>query len=130
PTVRFIDAALRGAEQRLMVLALARPDVHDVFPRLWVERGMQEIRLAGLSRKACEKLIRHTLGEVTPEVVAQLAERSDGNAFYLEELIRSVAEGKGDQLPESVLAMAEARFQRLEPAARKLLRTASIFGET
>ena len=130
PSVRFVDAALRGAEQRLMVLALARPEVHDAFPRLWADRGMQEIRLAGLSRKACERLIRHTLGDVTPEIIAQLAERSDGNAFYLEELIRAVAEGKGDQLPESVLAMAEARFQRLEPTARKLLRTASIFGET
>jgi tetratricopeptide (TPR) repeat protein len=62
-------------------------------------------------------------------VVERIVALADGNAFYLEELIRRVAEG-GTELPETVLAMAQSRLQLLEPAARRLLRAASVFGET
>jgi eukaryotic-like serine/threonine-protein kinase len=64
PTVRFIDAALREVRAApWMVLALARPEVHERFPKLWVERNVQEIRLKELSRKASERLVRQVLGE-------------------------------------------------------------------
>ena len=61
--------------------------------------------------------------------VARLVERAAGNAFYLEELIRAVAEGNGDALPETVLAMVQARLERLAPEARRVLRAASVFGQ-
>ena len=42
-SVQFVDSALRRLEDRpLMVLALARPEVHDIFPKLWAEREAQE----------------------------------------------------------------------------------------
>src|SRR6185436_2864894 len=42
-TVRFIDTALRDRGDRpWMVLALARPDVFEVFPKLWAERQRSE----------------------------------------------------------------------------------------
>ena len=62
-------------------------------------------------------------------MLARLVDRAAGNAFYLEELIRSVAEGKGDRLPETVVAMAQARIENLEFSARQVLRAASIFGQ-
>ncbi len=132
PTVRFVDAALRNLHDHpVMVLAHARPEVHDTFPRLWAERRMQEIRLEELTRKAGERLVREVLGDgVSAETVAQLVTRSAGNVFYLEELVRAVAEGKGDALPETVLAMAQARLDALDPEARRLLRGASVFGDT
>ena len=59
PTVRFVDAALRNLrDQPLFVLALARPEVHEHFPRLWAERDVSEIRLGELGRKAAERLVR------------------------------------------------------------------------
>ncbi len=130
PTVSFTDAALRHLKDRpLMVLALARPEVHEVFPKLWAERGAQEIRLGELTRRASEKLVREALGEVVPaETVARIVELSSGNAFYLEELIRAVAEGREEAFPETVLAMVEARLSALEPEARRILRAASVFG--
>src|SRR5262249_20615763 len=130
-TMRFVDEALRElGESRWMVLALARPEVHDLFPKLWADRPMQEIRLAGLSRRAGERLVRQVLGErADPGTIERLVQKADGNAFYLEELIRAVAEGKGDRLPETVLAMVEARLSRLEEQARRVLRAASVFGE-
>jgi serine/threonine protein kinase/tetratricopeptide (TPR) repeat protein len=93
PSVKFIDSALRAVHDKpLMVLALARPEVKDLFPDIFVERGVQELRLKELSRKASEKLVRQVLGETTSDdVVAQIVSTAGGNAFYLEELIRSVS---------------------------------------
>jgi tetratricopeptide (TPR) repeat protein len=131
PTVRSVDAALRTLKDRIfLVLSLARPEVHDLFPQLWAERRMQEIRLAELTGKASKRLVRQVLGDhVSAEATERLVKQADGNAFYLEELIRAVAEGKGDTLPETVLAMVEARLSRLEGEARRVLRAASVFGE-
>lgn len=54
--------------------------------------------------------------------------RSEGNAFYLEELIRAVAEGQS-ALPDTVVGMVQSRLAALEPDARRVLRGASLYGE-
>jgi predicted ATPase len=131
PTVRFVDIALQKLDGLpLMVLALARPEVHDLFPKLWADRRMQELRLRELTRKASEGLVRQVLGDaVSPDTVERLVSQADGHAFYLEELIRAVADGHGDALPETVLAMVQARLTALDAQQRQLLRAASVFGE-
>jgi eukaryotic-like serine/threonine-protein kinase len=102
-----------------------------VFPKLWAERqNVQEIRLKELGRKAGERLVRQVLGDsVGPTTIDRMVKQADGNAFYLEELIRAVAEGKDKVLPETVLAMVETRLGRLSLEARRVLRAASVFGE-
>ncbi len=130
PSVKLVDAALRNlSEHRFLVLALARPEVHALFPRLWAERGVMHIRLDPLDAKACERLAREVVGStMTEERVQRLAERSAGNAFYLEELLRSAVEGRTDA-PDTVLAMAQSRFERLDGESRRVLRAASVFGD-
>ena len=152
PSVSFIDSALRAVHDKpLMVLALARPEVKDLFPDIFAERGVQELRLKELSKKASEKLVRQVLGETTSEeVVTQIVQTAGGNAFYLEELIRSVSmfgvgapaapRPSGDgrprsslapmALPDTVLTMVQARLEALEAEARRVLRAASVFGQT
>jgi predicted ATPase len=132
PTLKLVESALGAlADQPLMVLALARPEVHEVFPQLWAERRVQELRLRKLSRRASEQLVQQALGDaVEPETLRTLVERSEGHAFHLQELIRAVAEGKGATTPPAVLAMVQSRIEKLDPAARRVLRAASIFGET
>ena len=115
-------------DQTFMVFALARPDVHETFPDLWRERNPHEFGLGDLSRKACERLVREILGQLPAEHVERLVVRSGGNAFYLEELVRAVSEGRADELPGTVLAVASARLEALEPETRKVLRAASVFG--
>ncbi len=131
PTVRFVDTALRDLkEQPWMVVALARPEVHQLFPQLWAKRGAQEIRLHPLSRSASERLVRQVLGaEADPTTMARLVAQAEGNPFYLEELIRAVAERKDEALPETVVAMVHARLGRLLDHERQLLQAASVFGE-
>src|SRR5262249_54510091 len=106
-----------------------RPEVHERFPRLWAERGMQELHLSLLSPKASRRLVGAALGEgFTGEAMARLIALSEGNAFYLEELIRAAARGE-QALPETVVAMVQARLEGLDPEARRVLRAASLYGE-
>jgi eukaryotic-like serine/threonine-protein kinase len=133
-TVRIVDGALRNLHDRpFFVLAGARPEVDDAFPGLFRDRAIDRLRLAPLTRRASETLAHAALGasgvRADASVVRNLAERADGNAFYLEELIRAVAAGRTAELPETVLAMVQARLERLDPEARRILRAASIFGQ-
>jgi eukaryotic-like serine/threonine-protein kinase len=132
PTAQFLDRALKELRhQPLFILALARPEVHELFPKLWSKREMQEIRLKQLNRKAIERLARYVLSaSAGAEIIERLVRLSEGNAFYLEELIRRAAEGRGADLPETVVAMVQSRLGALNDEARRVLRAASVFGET
>ncbi len=129
PSVHFVDLALRTLDAApLLVLAFARPEVRESFPDLWSERGLLELRLAALGKRASEKLVRAMLGDGVEDArVGRLVEHASGNAFYLEELVRAEAEGR-DDLPETVLAMIHARLERLDPETRRVLRAGSVFG--
>src|SRR6185437_13022041 len=64
-TVKLCQRALRDlAGSALMVLALARPEIDDLFPEAWTSAA-QVVTLSPLSRKAGERLARQVLG---PEV--------------------------------------------------------------
>jgi tetratricopeptide (TPR) repeat protein len=130
PSEELTDTALRVLRERpLLVLGFARPEIHERHPGLWQQRAVQEIRLPELSRRACDRLARDVLGDgVVPETVAQLWERSGGNAFFLEELLRATVEGRGAH-PETMLAMVASRLESLDAEDRRLLRAASVFGE-
>lgn len=130
PSVRFLDASLRALSDRpLLVLALGRPELLDQFPDLWSDRRVQELRLPELTQRAATDLVTEVLGERADTDTAEaIVQRAAGNAYYLEELIRAVAEGRGDALPDTVLAMAEGRLERLGAGARRILRAASVFG--
>jgi eukaryotic-like serine/threonine-protein kinase len=129
-TVSFLDSALRNLhDQRFMVLALARPEVEERFPDLWAARHRQTIQLAPLSRRAAEQLVTQALTGVADDVMARIVERADGNAFYLEELIRAMAAGRSNGLPDSVLAMVQARLDAEGPEGKRVLRAAAVFGE-
>jgi tetratricopeptide (TPR) repeat protein len=115
--------------RRILVLGLARPEVHARFPRLWQKSGLQEIGLKGLTLRAGERLVRAVLGPDQLASERRIVELADGNAFYLEELIRRAAEGRTD-FPETVLAMVQSRIEALAVEERRILRAASVLGET
>lgn len=130
-TPALLDRVLRNlAERPFLLLGLGRPELHERYPRLWAERDVTEIRLGGLTRRAAETLVRAVLADdVTPARMDRLIERAAGNPFYLEELVRSAAQGRWE-LPETVLAMVHTRLAALAPESRRALRAASVFGDT
>lgn len=132
PSIKLLDAALRElSDKPFIVVAFARPEVRDVFPRLWAGREMQLMTLGGLPKRGAESLVRSMLGDAADaQTMATIVERAGGNAFYLEELIRAVSESRRHSFPETVLGMVEARISAIDPEARRTLRAASVFGKT
>ncbi|HEX8791463.1 MAG TPA: protein kinase [Polyangiaceae bacterium] len=128
-TASLLADAFRAPHQGppCMLLALARPEGLERFGDL--RAIAQEVRLEALTRRASERLVTHVLGELPNAGAHRIVERAEGNAFYLEELIRCLGEGRGEAVSEPVLALAQARVEALDPHARRLLRAASIFGD-
>src|SRR5258705_9262583 len=114
PSVKLFDAALRDLrDSALMVLAFARPEVHDLFPKLWAEREPEEVRLGTLTKSASERLVQQEVGDsVSAEEVAKIVEQADGNPFYLEELCRA-ASARREKIPETLLALIQARLEKV-----------------
>jgi tetratricopeptide (TPR) repeat protein len=135
PTVKVLSTAFRRLSSRpFFVLALGRPEMLELFPNLFAEWSPSTMRLAGLSRRACQNLVSRILGDqATTAMIASIVDRSAGHPLFLEELVRVVAEASSpgtNALPETVLAMVQSRVTNLPPEARRVLRAASIFGET
>lgn len=129
-TVRLVHAALQAlTEQPLMVLALARPEVQDLYPNLWGGLPVQ-LPLSPLPKKASERLVRQILGAAeSPATVARISDQAAGNPLFLEELIRASSDSSGGSAPATVMAILQARIARLTPSARRLLRAASVYGQ-
>ncbi len=131
-TVALIDEALRelrGAP--LLIIALARSEVHTTFPSLWQSHNPSVMVLKELSPRACERLIQQVLSkQVSAESVEWMVAHSGGNALFLEELIRAAAEGPLNRKADTVIAMLQARIGHLEPGPRRAVLAASVFGQT
>ena len=93
--VRRRGAAQPRASSRCWCSRSRAPRCTRLFPELWAERGVARRSGSASSRAAArERLVREVLGEPAPRRARRAARRArGGNAFYLEELIRAVAEG-------------------------------------
>ena len=142
-SLTYLASALkRSHDAAIMLLGLARPEIHEALPDLLGKGAVQEIRLGGITKRAAERLVRFALPQIENERVIHIVERADGNPFYLEELVRWAATGAQrpadertgsvggsiTQLPDTVLLMVQSRIEQLAPTARQVLRAASVFG--
>ena len=119
------------ADAPLCIVGFAREEVHEIIFALGHKNEMFHLRLKGLSRKACERLLHAVLGKnVATGLFAQAIEQSGGNALFLEELIRSFAAGKSTAPSATLVAMLQARVGSLEAGARRAVRAAAVYGET
>lgn len=130
-SIKLLERLLRSVQERpLMILSFARPEVEERFPSLWGGQG-QRIRLAGLSRKASERLVQHALGPATSaDLINRIVAQADGNALFLEELIRAAASPSGAPQPDTVVAMLQSRVGRLPAFQRLLLRAGAVLGQS
>jgi tetratricopeptide (TPR) repeat protein/predicted Ser/Thr protein kinase len=132
PSLRYLDAALRQEPGlRLMVLALADPEIDLIFPGLWGQTDPLRVELGPLSAEEGLEVARNVAGsreEQAREELRELVERSGGHPFFLEELLRARAKGGVGEDPASALAVLSGRLTGLSPEARRALRAASCFG--
>jgi tetratricopeptide (TPR) repeat protein len=127
-SVRALDQALRNlAQQPLMVVGFARPEVREIFPNLWLERDLTELRLPKLTARHCERVLESVLPNAAPALRQVLVERADGNPFFLEELVRALEAGE-TELPDTVLGVVQARLDHLGDELKQVIRAGSVFG--
>jgi tetratricopeptide (TPR) repeat protein len=114
----------------LLVLVTGRPDIFSVFGDLVTTRGLTHVELGPLGKRASIRLLQNLLEDKSAESVERVAQQAGGNPFLLEELARAVAQGRGKELPETVLATAQARLETLSPSLRRVLRAAAVLGDS
>ena len=133
--------ALQGTQS--MALVNFRPDYHAQ----WMSRSYyRQIALSPLGAEASERLLTELLGDdPSLDGLAELiAERSEGNPFFIEEIVQSLAE-QGSLLgergayrlmspleqvsvPASVQAVLAARIDRLGEREKAVLGAAAVIG--
>ncbi|TVT50090.1 AAA family ATPase [Amycolatopsis rhizosphaerae] len=127
--------ATRIRAQRLLIVASYRgEDVHRRHPLrgLLVELvrlpTVTQVELRPLSPTDARAFVEALAeGPLSPETIASVVERSEGNPFFVEELLASCAEGS--DLPAELAEVLLARLERLSPDARRVLRVISVAGE-
>ena len=86
------------------------------------------IDLGPLRRDEALSLARNLI-ESSEETAISCIERSDGNPFYLEQLLRHVEDGSKDTFPASIQSLVLAQMDRLSPHDRQALQAASVIGQ-
>lgn len=133
--------ALLGTQS--MALVNFRPD----YQAQWMSRSYyRQIALSPLGAEASERLLAELLGDDSSleGLAGLIAERSEGNPFFIEEIVRSLAEqesllgGRGayrlvgaiEQItvPATVQAVLAARIDRLSEREKAVLGAAAVIG--
>ncbi|MCI4362909.1 MAG: protein kinase [Thermoplasmata archaeon] len=142
----------RGLPRHFLLLVATYRDVEieegstvaRVLDDLHRERLSHVVALKRLSRAEVERMIGALFDQpVTPEFLDKVYERTGGNPFFVEEVLRSLVEEGilfrvGDRwerksisevsIPSSVRAVVARRLERLSDATQTLLRVAAILG--
>jgi adenylate cyclase len=130
-------------QTRLLVLITCRPEYHGALTRV---SGVQSIALRPLSDAQASALTAELLGADPSlgELAAQVAAHTAGNPFFLEEMVRDLAERgvlhgrpgayqlRGEvaevEVPATLQATLGARIDRLDPTAKQTLHAAAVIG--
>ncbi len=93
-----------------------------------LKRGgaLDRIDLRGLPLDDVATLARSMLG--TDEIAPRVYARTDGNAFFVEEVLRELAESGPQVVPESVRHAIGVRLSRMGDEASELIAAAAILG--
>lgn len=133
--------ALSAKDVPLMVLGTYRTvEVGDEHPlaaalaELRRSRAVQRLALSGLGEAEVAELIEGRRGlRAPPEFVRRVAERSEGNPFFIEELLHDVDldanwETAAGGVPESVRDLLQRRLRALSDECRQALSIAAVAG--
>ena len=138
--------ASRLGDRSLTVVATCRrpdeaanPTLEGALADLVRVRRVERVRLDGLTPGEVSVLLQHLVGRAPPGVAEALHRRTDGNPFYVSELVKLIAseaqlDGLGSALDEVVPAtvrdVVAHRVGRLPEETQRLLRLAAVAGPT
>ncbi len=148
--VERLASAPASVGRRLLIVGLARPTLFERCSH-WGEGAAARIDLRPLSRDACRTLVGEILQRAAeiPEALAEvILDESDGNPFYVEELVKMLIDEKvierGAQpqsawrinlerlkqvhVPATLTGILQARLDSLPRSERDFLQHAAIVG--
>jgi ATP/maltotriose-dependent transcriptional regulator MalT len=132
----FLSFLIRNArEARLVLVCTYRSDElhrkHPLRPFLAEEERrepVQRLELQRLTQQELARLLEGILGEPPDaQLLQRLYERSEGNAFFAEELLASSEDAQGP-LPPTVTDALMLRVESLTPPTQQMLRVAAVAG--
>lgn len=149
-TIQLVLATIR-TRRPFSLLGAYRPDPDAPSARMAeaaseLAGGFVQVDLHELSKDQTQALVTSlmTIDGLPPAVEQAIVEKSDGNPFYVEEIIRSLIQSgvvfhDGDvwraseevshvDVPESVQAVVSSRVDRLERPLRKAAQVAAVLG--
>ena len=132
--VRYLVHVLRG-ERVCLVLTYRSDDLHRRHPLAPIlvdlarSPRVETMTLSRLGLEDTGALVRAITGpDVGSERVGAVFQRSDGNPFFVEELLAAGADDMGGTIPASVSETLTVRLGRLPAGTQAMLRTASVLG--
>src|SRR3954468_11835849 len=135
--VTLLVRALRGVRV-LVVVSFRSDEIHRGHPLRPLVTGWERVRSVRrieLQRFTAEEVagqLEAILGAPAPRDLVELVyDRSEGNAFLVEEILGAVQTGADpDELPFSLRDVLLARAERLTPSTQSLLRVAAAGGRS
>jgi class 3 adenylate cyclase len=120
----------------LLFIMLSRPELLDRRPTWGGGRqNFTALALQPLSAKRTRELVKRLAPDLPTEVNAKIAASAAGNPFFVQELVRGLAErgliganASTDVLPDTVRGAVLARLDLLSKVEREVLQVASVAG--
>jgi predicted ATPase len=150
-SLELLEVMTRQVESTsiLIVVTYRSEDVHrhhplyDLLPTLQRDRPVESVELHRLDRADTAVIAEASCGPCSPQLIDSLHARSEGNPFFLVELLRDFVERQvlaradslsavpisGGQLPVVLQQVITRRIARLGEEAEQLLQVAAIVGE-
>ncbi|MBV8652009.1 MAG: adenylate cyclase, partial [Alphaproteobacteria bacterium] len=139
-SLELLDYAVRQAPRSaVMILVTFRPD----FVAPWVEETqVRRLALNRLGKHAVRALVEHVEGSdaLSPEMIGEIVERTDGVPLFIEELTKAVVEAGPSEagviaaipaaqlhIPATLHASLTNRLDRLGPA-KELAQVGAVIG--
>lgn len=129
--LRYVVA--RAAGQRLLVVLTYRvDDLHRRHPLrplladLARQPGVERVDVPPFTADELREFASYVAGPLTDDEMRRVARRSEGNAFFAEELLEAGPSATG--LPESLADVLLSRVERLHPPSRHLVQLAAVAG--
>ncbi|MBL7261026.1 ATP-binding protein [Paractinoplanes lichenicola] len=121
PLIAMLSRLVARAEGPVVVLTTARPEYEHPRPA-------DVVSLRALTDADGRALLAALPHRTSPENLARILARADGNPYFLGQLAAHLAEGGRGTLPDTLHALLAARVDALPAAEKQVLQRAAVIG--